>query len=188
MYIRHGTAFMTGALYADSQAIVKSIIINILRFQQLNPHLPFYCILEGTDLLEAVFGDVRTQNHARNRDILQISEKLSIAAAIQTIFARNPDIDRGHQRLSLKNADETHGSLVPDTPIGDHFSIIPRHFGPLRVDSTIRRTLPIRFYDASDLFESMRTTTRSRSVLLPVVSLPNSGRPSYSDPRKPPAQ
>ncbi|THH30616.1 hypothetical protein EUX98_g3584 [Antrodiella citrinella] len=104
MYDKHGTSFMTGALYADSQAIVKSIILNILRFQLLHPDLPFYCILEGTDLLERLFGDVRTQTHSRNGDVLQIAEKLSIAAGIQAIYERNPDLDRGHQRLTLKDA------------------------------------------------------------------------------------
>ncbi|KAI0043508.1 hypothetical protein FA95DRAFT_1681862, partial [Auriscalpium vulgare] len=104
MCIKHGTAFMTGALYADSQAIVKSIIYTILRLKDINENHCFFIIMEGTDRLENLFGDCRTQDHSRNFDILQLSEKLSVSALIQAIFERNPDLDRGHRRLSLKDA------------------------------------------------------------------------------------
>lgn len=105
MWIQHGTRFITGALYADSQAIIKNIVISIARLQQVDENLPFYIIFEGTDRLEGVFSACRTQDHARNFDILQLAEKLSIGALVQSIFERNPDLDRGHRRLTLKDAD-----------------------------------------------------------------------------------
>ena len=104
MYRKHGTAFMTGALYADSQAIVKNIIITLARLQEVDPDLPFFIILEGTDRLENIFSDCRTQDHSRNFDIHQLSQKLSTGAVVQSIFERNPDLDRGHRRLNLKDA------------------------------------------------------------------------------------
>ena len=104
MYRRHGTAFMTGALYADSQAIVKNIIITLSRLQEVDPDLPFYIIFEGTDRLEGIFSDCRTQDHSRNFDVHQLSQKLSTGAVIQSIFERNSDLDRGHRRLNLKDA------------------------------------------------------------------------------------
>ncbi|KAH9856504.1 hypothetical protein C2E23DRAFT_713009, partial [Lenzites betulinus] len=100
----HGTRFITGALYADSQAIVKNIIITIARLQLVDEDLPFYIIHEGTDRLEGLFADCRTQDHSRNFDILQLLEKLATSTLIQCIMERNPDLDRGHCRLSLKDA------------------------------------------------------------------------------------
>ncbi|THH30272.1 hypothetical protein EUX98_g3939 [Antrodiella citrinella] len=105
MYRKHTTHFMTGALYADSQSIVKNIIITILRLQELDPDLLYHIILEGTDRLEAIFGDCRTLDHNRNFDILQLSEKLSMALTINSIFEHYPDLDRGHRRLSLKDVE-----------------------------------------------------------------------------------
>ena len=104
LWVKHGNAFFTGALYYDSQSIVKNLVVTILRLQAIDPALTFHIILEGTDRLELLFGDVRTQDHARNFDILQLSEKLAVSALISTIFERNPDLDRGHRRLSLKDA------------------------------------------------------------------------------------
>ncbi|THH26610.1 hypothetical protein EUX98_g7582 [Antrodiella citrinella] len=104
MWIKHGTGFMTGALYADSQAIVKNIIFCILRLQEIDPELELFIMHEGTDRLEGLFSDCRTQDHNVNFDILQLTEKLSTAAIIDRIMERNPDLDRGHRRLDLKGA------------------------------------------------------------------------------------
>jgi hypothetical protein len=102
--IIHGTACLTGPLYADSQATVKNIIFTIARMQVIDPDLLFYILLEGTDRLEGLFGNCRTQNHARNFDIEQLSGKLSVATLINTAMESNPDLDKGHRRLSLKGA------------------------------------------------------------------------------------
>ncbi|KAF9791964.1 hypothetical protein BJ322DRAFT_984195, partial [Thelephora terrestris] len=103
-WIRHGSAFMTGALYADTQAIVKNIIFSLAKQQVLDPTKNFHIILDGTDRLEQVFSDARTQDHSRNFDLLQLSQKLATASTINNIFLRNPDLDRGHARLSLTAA------------------------------------------------------------------------------------
>ena len=104
MYLKHGLAFLTGALYADSQAIVKNIIFCIARLQLIDGNLKFYIILEGTDRLETIFSDVCTQDHSRNFDVLQLSQKLSVSAAISATFKRHPNLDRGHRKLALKDA------------------------------------------------------------------------------------
>jgi hypothetical protein len=62
--IRQGTAYLTGPLYADSQATVKNIIFTIARIQVIDPNPSFYILLEGTDCLEGLFGDCKTQDHA----------------------------------------------------------------------------------------------------------------------------
>ncbi|KAK7471312.1 hypothetical protein VKT23_002721 [Stygiomarasmius scandens] len=103
LQIAHGTSCLTGALYCDSQSVVKNIIITIARLQLIDPDLKFYIILEGTDRLELVFSDVRTQDHGRNFDIEQLSEKLGVGALVNAAFQRNPELDRGHRRLKLKD-------------------------------------------------------------------------------------
>ena len=103
-WIRHGSSFMTGALYADTQAIVKNIIFSLAKQQVLDSTKNFHIILDGTDRLEQVFSDARTQDHSRNFDLLQLSQKLATASTINNIFLRNPDLDRGHARLSLTAA------------------------------------------------------------------------------------
>jgi len=102
--IKHGTACLTGPLYADSQATVKNIIFTIARMQKMDPNLCFYILLEGTDRLEGLFGDCRTQDHARNFDIEQLAGKLSVATLINAAMECNPDLDKGHQCLALKGA------------------------------------------------------------------------------------
>ena len=103
-WMRHGNSFMSGALYADGQAIVKNIIFSLVKQQILDETKDFHIILDGTDCLEQVFSDARTQDHSRNFDILQLSQKLSTASTINNIFLRNPELDRGHARLSLAGA------------------------------------------------------------------------------------
>ncbi|KAL1688639.1 hypothetical protein GGG16DRAFT_12755, partial [Schizophyllum commune] len=104
MYTRHGTEFMGAALLADSQSIVKAIFFNIITLQLLDRLIRYYLVLDGTDRIERLFSNVRTQDHSRNFDTLQLSEKLSISAAITAILIRNPDLDRGHRRRNLKGA------------------------------------------------------------------------------------
>ncbi|KAJ6609768.1 hypothetical protein B0H10DRAFT_2295284 [Mycena sp. CBHHK59/15] len=104
LQLKHGSACFTGPLYADSQATIKNIIFIIARMQLVNPNLCFWILHEGTDRLELIFSDCRTLDHARNFDIDQLASKLSLSALISAAFQRNPDLDRGHRRLSLKGA------------------------------------------------------------------------------------
>lgn len=103
-WIRHGSSFMTGALYADTQAIVKNIVFSLAKQQLMDGTQNFYIILDGTDRLEQVFSDARTQDHSRNFDLLQLSQKLATASTINGIFLRNPELNRGHSRLNLTAA------------------------------------------------------------------------------------
>ena len=103
-WIKHGNSFMSGALYADGQAIVKNIIFSLAKQQILNDSKEFHIILDGTDRLEQVFSDARTQDHSRNFDILQLLQKLATASTVNNIYLRNPELDRGHARLNLAGA------------------------------------------------------------------------------------
>ncbi|KAH6887772.1 hypothetical protein BKA70DRAFT_1235749, partial [Coprinopsis sp. MPI-PUGE-AT-0042] len=104
LYDKHQTACLTGALYADAQAVVKNVLFTLARTQEVDPDGELYILLEGTDRLEGVFGDTRAQDHNSNYDLKQLAEKLAIGAIINATYERNKDLDRGHRRLSLSGA------------------------------------------------------------------------------------
>ena len=104
LYLKHHLGILTSALFADSQAIVKSILFNTARLQLVDPNMDYYILFEGTDHLENVFSQARTQDHIHNFDILQLAHKLSIGVEIESIFQRYPDLYRGHLRRNLRKA------------------------------------------------------------------------------------
>ncbi|KAH6884031.1 hypothetical protein BKA70DRAFT_1074403, partial [Coprinopsis sp. MPI-PUGE-AT-0042] len=104
LYRKHTTNFMGNALYADSMSVVKCIVWTTARLQLIDPEIQYYLMLVGTDLLEGTFSHVRTLDHARNFDLLQLAHKLSIATEIHSIFQRFPNLYRGHIRRNLEGA------------------------------------------------------------------------------------
>ncbi|KAJ6618015.1 hypothetical protein B0H10DRAFT_1947987 [Mycena sp. CBHHK59/15] len=112
LQLKHGSACFTGPLYADSQATIKNIIFTIVCMQLISPNLRFWILHEGTDRLELIFSDCRTLDHTRNFDIDQLASKLSLSALISAAFQRNPDLDRGHRRLSLKGQNAANHILI----------------------------------------------------------------------------
>ncbi|TRM56361.1 hypothetical protein BD626DRAFT_414104, partial [Schizophyllum amplum] len=140
MQLKHGLGFLTGALLADSLAIVKDEMHQIARLQLLDRKIRYFFILVGTDRLEVLFSNVRTQDHSRNFDALQLVQKLSIGAEVGAILERNPDIDPGHKRLN-----------VSDTMGVDHVNPISVT-GEVSVGSVnLRREWPGGGEDANDL-------------------------------------
>lgn len=103
LYQKHGTQFMTSALYSDTQATVKDVIFCIAKQKLLDPSKPFYIIQVGSDRLEMCFCNARTQTHHRNFDILELSYKLATASIISSIYIRHPELDSGSRRLNLTN-------------------------------------------------------------------------------------
>jgi len=104
MYRKHGTQFMTSALYSDSQATVKDIVFCVAKQKLLDSSKPFYIIHVGSDRLEACFCNARTQTHHRNFDILELSYKLAMASLISSVYIRHPELDAGSRRLNLTGA------------------------------------------------------------------------------------
>ena len=117
-YSKHSTDFMTSALYADSQAIVKDIFFCVAKQKLLDPHTNFYIIHCGTDRLETDFCLARTQSHHRNFDILDLAGKLATSSLIDCIYARNPTLDAGSRRLKVLDVDGI-DHLNPKSWIGD---------------------------------------------------------------------
>ena len=104
IYSKHSTNFMTSALCADSQAIVKDIYFCVAKQKLLNPCANFYIIHCGTDRLEMNFCLARTQSHHRNFDTMDLSNKLATSSLIDDIFLRNPTLDAGLRRLKVTGA------------------------------------------------------------------------------------
>ncbi|KAF9779440.1 hypothetical protein BJ322DRAFT_1113248 [Thelephora terrestris] len=104
IYSKHSTDFMTSALYADSQAVVKDIYFCVAKQKILDPQADFYIIHCGTDRLEMDFCLARTQTHHRNFDILDLTGKLATSSLIDAIYARNPELDAGSRRLNISHS------------------------------------------------------------------------------------
>jgi hypothetical protein len=116
IYLECGTRAMTGALYADSQAIVKNVFFLVARSQLVDPNISLHLLFEGTDRLEELFGEVRTSDHARNFDVLQLSHKLAIGTILHAIFQAHPDIARPHKAIATSNKKGVdHGNPVSVT-------------------------------------------------------------------------
>jgi hypothetical protein len=105
MHKKNALEFLTSALYADSQAIVKNVIYTTARLQIADKGVKQHILHEGSDRLERTFCDVCTHDHNPNVDALQCGHTLSMAAEISAILERNPDLDRGHRRLELSGAE-----------------------------------------------------------------------------------
>ncbi|KAJ2936419.1 hypothetical protein H1R20_g673, partial [Candolleomyces eurysporus] len=102
-YRQHKGSFLGSATYADSMSIVKCILITVVRLQVLDPKIKLYIYFIGTDRIEGVFSHVRTQDHARNFDILQLGIRLVIGAEINRIYELYPDLYQGHVRRNMDN-------------------------------------------------------------------------------------
>jgi len=118
IYLKHSTNFMTSALYADSQAIVKDVYFCVAKQKLLNPQADFYIMHCGTDRLETDFCLARTQTHHRNFDLLDLSGKLATSSLIDSIYARNPTLDAGSRRLKVTGVIGV-DHLNPKSWIGD---------------------------------------------------------------------
>ncbi|KAF9496436.1 hypothetical protein BDN71DRAFT_1389588, partial [Pleurotus eryngii] len=101
----HGTSFMSNALYADLQSVVKTVVFCIAKQKELDDTQPFYLYQIGTDRLEQLFGEVRTANHDPNVDAKQLGERLASALAMSGIFMDHPEWKRTQCRLSYNNSE-----------------------------------------------------------------------------------
>ncbi|KAJ7849681.1 hypothetical protein B0H14DRAFT_3866837 [Mycena olivaceomarginata] len=107
-YRMHGSSFLSNQLYGDLQALVKSAFFCVARQQELDPERAFYLYQIGSDRLEEMFAEVRTESHDSNFDALQLSERLSTAADTLEIFDENPEWHQGHIRRSWFGKESDH--------------------------------------------------------------------------------
>ncbi|KAI0056199.1 hypothetical protein BV25DRAFT_1814480, partial [Artomyces pyxidatus] len=105
LYHLHGSSFMSNQLYGDTQAFVKAVFVAVERQREIDDTLPFYLYQMGSDRLEEIFGEVRTQSHDRNCDILQLSERLSTSVDTVNVLNSYPQWNPGHRRLSYSGSE-----------------------------------------------------------------------------------
>ena len=101
LYRKYRTAFMTSQLYNDTQHMIKSLVFNLAKQQLLNEDCGFWIIQLGQDRLEVSFADARTQDHARNFDVLTLARKLGTGRVMNGLYLKHPTWDRGHRRLKF---------------------------------------------------------------------------------------
>ncbi|KAJ7736281.1 hypothetical protein B0H16DRAFT_1326584 [Mycena metata] len=107
-YRMHGSSFLSNQLYGDLQALVKAAFFAVAQQQILDPKMRFYLYQIGSDRLEEMFAEVRTESHDSNVDALQLSERLSDAADSVGIFNNHPEWHQGHVRRSWSGKEADH--------------------------------------------------------------------------------
>ncbi|KAG1784491.1 uncharacterized protein HD556DRAFT_1451724 [Suillus plorans] len=98
----HRHLFMPFQLYYDTQTSVKGVVFNIAKQQLLDLRASFFLGDCGDDRLELMFGRSRMiGGHNSGCSYAQALDRLGAAKDINTVFKRHPELDPGHQRLSL---------------------------------------------------------------------------------------
>ncbi|KAJ7657436.1 hypothetical protein DFH06DRAFT_1090907 [Mycena polygramma] len=125
-YRQHGSSFLSNQLYGDLQAIVKAAFFCVAQQQILDPMQRFYLYQIGSDRLEEMFAEVRTESHDSNVDGLQLSERLSSAADSVRIWNEHPEWHQGHIRRSWSGKEADHVNptfFTGDMNITSHVAI-----------------------------------------------------------------
>ncbi|KAJ6607976.1 hypothetical protein B0H10DRAFT_1955815 [Mycena sp. CBHHK59/15] len=107
-YRMHGSSFLSNQLYGDLQALLKCTYFCVAQQQNLDEEQVFYLYQIGSDRLEEMFAEVRTESHDSNFDSLQLSERLSNAADSVRIWNEHPDWHQGHVRRSWSGKEADH--------------------------------------------------------------------------------
>ncbi|KAG1718200.1 hypothetical protein EDD22DRAFT_855598 [Suillus occidentalis] len=98
----HQRSFMPFQLYYDTQTAVKNIVFNIAKQQVLDRNSPFFLGDCRDDQLELMFGRSHMiGGHNSRCTYSQALDRLGAAKDIDGVFKRHPELDPGHQRLSL---------------------------------------------------------------------------------------
>ncbi|KAG1737004.1 hypothetical protein EDB19DRAFT_1895934 [Suillus lakei] len=98
----HHRSFMPFQLYYDMQTLVKGVMFGIVKQQVLDPHASFFLRDCRDDRLELMFGrSCMISGHNSGCSYAQALNCLGAAKDINGVFKQNPELNPGHQRLSL---------------------------------------------------------------------------------------
>ncbi|KAF7334758.1 hypothetical protein MSAN_02374300 [Mycena sanguinolenta] len=98
--------FMSNQLYGDSQSMIKNAFFCLAKQQKLDPTQPFYLFQVGDDALEKLFGKLRMLGgHNSAMSYAQAIERLGHACDLQAVYLRQPDLDQGQRRISMKRSE-----------------------------------------------------------------------------------
>jgi hypothetical protein len=126
--------FIPVQLYFDVMSMVKNVYFCIGKTQIDNPKGRFWIILLGTDVLEKVFGQVRTMvGTDTNYDQLQLTSRIDGAVQCINILEDHPEWGGGSRRLTLKPL-----SKDPDSVSSKHDHINPKSWkGDVEVSKVV---------------------------------------------------
>ncbi|KAJ7478465.1 hypothetical protein FB451DRAFT_1172794 [Mycena latifolia] len=113
-YRLHGSSFLSNQLYGNLQALVKSAFFCIAHQQLLDSTQPFRLYQIGSDRLEEMFAEVRTES--------ELSDRLSDAADTLGIYDEHPEWHQGHVRRSWSGKETDHVNptyFTGDTIVGN---------------------------------------------------------------------
>lgn len=105
LFSLHGPSAITGQLYGDNQAFVKAAFVCVAKQKVADGSLPFYLYQLGSDRLEELFSDIRSQSHDRNCDILELADRLSISAEDLQIYGQHPEWSRPSRRRTFTGSE-----------------------------------------------------------------------------------
>lgn len=103
---------MPSQLYFDTMSMIKNAYFCVAKTQLDNPDGQFWIILLGTNALEKLFGRLRTMSGSdHNFDLFKVARKADAAVTCEQIFAKQPELDSGSERLELPAWQDTAGNI-----------------------------------------------------------------------------
>ncbi|KAF7355837.1 hypothetical protein MVEN_00912000 [Mycena venus] len=106
LFCMNRLTFMSNQLYGDSQSMIKNAFFCLAKKQKLDPTQPSYLFQVGDDPLERLFGKLRMLGgHNSAMSYAQAIERLGHACDLQAVYLRQPDLDQGQRRISMKRSE-----------------------------------------------------------------------------------
>ncbi|KIJ08501.1 hypothetical protein PAXINDRAFT_22785, partial [Paxillus involutus ATCC 200175] len=105
-YRIHRTAFLPNPLMYDTMTMIKNIIFCAAKQLRLDAGSSFFLPDVGTDAIETLFTYVcMCGGHNSGINYKQAIDRLCSARDISGVYARNPDLHRGHRWLNLTRSE-----------------------------------------------------------------------------------
>jgi hypothetical protein len=89
VFRRNNVNFLTTNLYADIQSTIQDAFVSAAIMQEHSPNTKLFLFMLGSDQLENLFATVRTITHASNCDLLELSERITMALQIEKVITIN---------------------------------------------------------------------------------------------------
>ncbi|KAF4612577.1 hypothetical protein D9613_012728 [Agrocybe pediades] len=97
-----GKDFIPTNLYVDMMIMIKNVFFCVAKAKVDDPEGELFIVLLGTDLLEELFGILRTMvGNDANLDVLQLVLRLAGTIEVANILAKYPHWDKAPRRLKL---------------------------------------------------------------------------------------
>ena len=116
-------------MYYDIQSTFQSTFFTAAKYKIYCPDTPLYLHQVGSDPLEQLYSNVRTQTHYKNCDTLQLENRLVRASILDKIYTKHPDWRQRFQRLSAPVDHSNPSDWTEDLTCGEVFLLTPWTWG-----------------------------------------------------------